>query len=178
MRDEGKIFEEKWKQSFEDNNIYIVRMKDNPVSWMNKDNVINKSIYGTDNPYDFFSYTGGHLLCMECKSTKKDYLTFSRKKEDKKEIRLNQIEGLIKARKHKGVFAGFVVEFRERKEVLYLDIVDFALFYKTSTKNSINYSDMIKIGAIKVDTTILKVRSVRYDIVELFRNVIEHRSGS
>lgn len=75
----------------------------------------NSGFKGDDEIADFYVYLHPSLIYLESKSMKGKVLPFS-------SIRTNQAIGLHEASKTEGVGAGFIVEYREVGQVLYIPI--------------------------------------------------------
>ncbi len=141
-KNEGKQFEKDWKDSCPDD-IYIERFKDNPM-WRSK-----KNVKVSKNPCDYIMYSFPYMFLLEMKSTKGTSFSFS-----EKIIKKNQIDKLLKADRVKGVIAGFLFNFRERKTkktkreniVYFVPINEFVKFKESTNKSSINEEDCKKIG--------------------------------
>lgn len=99
----GKIFEAEIKASFP-SDFYIERYKDDTAGF-----------YGVTNPADYRLYKYPHLFLWELKTHKGKSLPLAK-------VRLNQIKGLYKASAHKGIFAGFIINFRDLEETYYVPV--------------------------------------------------------
>jgi recombination protein U len=101
----GKIFEAEIKASIPDG-FYVERYKDDTAGF-----------YGVTNPADFRLYREPNLFLWELKTHKGKSLPLAK-------IRLNQIKGLYNADEYTGVFAGFIINFRELEETYYVPVWD------------------------------------------------------
>ena len=114
----GKIFEEEIKQSFP-KDFYIERYKDDTAGF-----------YGVSNPADYRLYKYPLLFLLELKTHKGKSLPLEK-------IRDNQIKGLQRAVQHKGVYGGFIINFRDLEETYYIDVWEMAEFIKYTERKSI-----------------------------------------
>ena len=105
----GKIFEDEIKASFPPD-FYVERYKDD-----------TSGFYGVSNPADFRLYKYPYTFLLELKTHKGKSIPFSK-------LRENQITGMQKAVEHKGIYGGFIFNFRELEETYYIPI-DQILFY-------------------------------------------------
>lgn len=163
---DGKKFEEDWKNSFKKVNAYYFRIKDSASSFGGGNTSFTRS-----NPYDCFCLYEGYFIAMELKSTQSTSFSFKRHKDDKgKMIHLNQIVGLEDVIRIKNTYAGFIFNFRE-KETYWLSIQDFINFYNNTDKISINEKDIIKCNGLLIQKNKLKVR-FRYNIQNMLDTLI------
>lgn len=114
----GKIFEEDFKNSIPQD-FYVERYKDDTAGF-----------YGVSNPADFRLYKKPNLILLELKSHKGKSVPLSC-------IRENQIQGMYKAHLHRGVYAGFMFNFRELEETYYLNVGDVVEFIQRAERKSI-----------------------------------------
>lgn len=169
---EGKRFEENWKKSIS-KEMYFQRIKDNPSNFGNNSN--NAVRFTLNNPYDCFIFYMGYLFPLELKSTKGTSFSIQKDKKDRsKMIKHHQIEGLLSASKYEGIYAGFVLDFRNEKSnnTYWLDIKDFYIFQNNNDKKSINEKDVISYGGILIKKNKKKV-NYKYDIIDILNEVIE-----
>lgn len=99
----GKIFEEEIKASIPEG-FYVERYKDDTAGF-----------YGVTNPADYRLYKHPYLFLWELKTHKGKSLPLAK-------IRLNQIKGLYKASEHTGIYAGFIINFRDLEETYYVPV--------------------------------------------------------
>ena len=85
-------------------------------------------------------------------------------------IKRNQIEALQKASKHKGVIAGFVLNFRSEDKTYFLEINKFLDLVNSIDKKSINQMDVSSCGLL-IRQKKLKVH-YRYDIKRFIEEVV------
>ena len=165
----GKVFEQSFKKSVDESKIYFVRLKDSPASFGQDSSKVR---FTADNPYDNFCFYERTLFPLELKSTKSTSFSFQRDKKEKgKNIKLTQIEGLTKASKYNGIYAGFVFNF-DNGETVWMDIRDFNDFYNTTTKKSINYQDILQYDCVVIKKHLLKV-NYRYEITKFLDEIIK-----
>ena len=95
----GKIFEEEIKKSFPQD-FYIERYKDDTAGF-----------YGVSNPADYRLYKYPYTFLLELKTHKGKSLPIDK-------IRPNQIQGMARAVLHKGIYGGFIINFRELEDMI------------------------------------------------------------
>jgi len=166
-RNEGKIFEDAFRDSIDADVIYYERVKDPAASFGGG----AKTRFSTHNPYDSYAYTFPYFFALELKSTKEKSISFSTD-DNKKQIKKCKIEGLSRARSYKGVIAGLVFNFREQELTYFLDIDNFNKFIESTTKKSINIKDVIDFGGILIPQRRKKVKYV-YDTNTIFNMIGE-----
>lgn len=170
MKNEGKIFEQSFQESLEKEGLYVFRVKDSPSSFGGQTQSVVR--FTLNNPYDFIMYHYPYYYALELKSTKSNALSFNIW--DKKDtnyvktamIKKHQIEGLSNADKHKGIIAGFVINFRndnhnekvKEQETYFLSIANFNNFVHGTNKKSINKNDVISYGGLLIEQEIKKVK--------------------
>lgn len=165
----GKVFEQNFKKSVDESKIYYLRLKDSPASFGQDSSKVR---FTADNPYDNFCFYERTLFPLELKSTKTTSFSFQRNRKEKgKNIKLSQIEGLTKASKYNGVYAGFVFNF-DGGETVWMDIRDFNKFYNTTSKKSINYQDILQYDCVIIKKHLLKV-NYRYEITKFLNEIIK-----
>lgn len=115
----GKIFEEEVKASFP-KDFYIERYKDDTAGF-----------YGVSNPADYRLYKYPYTFLLELKTHKGKSIPIDK-------IRPNQIQGMYKAAQHKGIYAGFLINFRELEETYYITVQDLANYINSTERKSIS----------------------------------------
>lgn len=156
----GKRFEEDFKNSVDESKMIVEREKDSMAF-----NSRGK------NPYDFRIYHYPNIFFFELKSTGSASVSLQ-----KNIVRTHQIEELRKRKKYKGVFAGFLLEFREKKlktktrehKVYYLDIDNF--LKKQKGKKSLSIDDVKSLGGIEVEAH-KKVTRYTMNINKLIKDI-------
>ena len=114
----GKIFEEEVKASFPPE-YYVERYKDDTAGF-----------YGVSNPADFRLYRYPFTFLLELKSHKGKSLPIDK-------IRPNQVQGMHKAVQHKGIYAGFLINFRDLEETYYITVQDMVTYINSTDRKSI-----------------------------------------
>lgn len=115
-KDKGKQFEEDIKNSFPDD-FYIERYKDDTAGF-----------YGVSNPADYRLYKYPLTFLLELKSHKGKSLPLSN-------IRNGQLKGMRKAIPHRGVYCGFIINYRDLEETYYIAFSDLVReFFTTDDK--------------------------------------------
>jgi recombination protein U len=166
----GKVFEEEIKKSVDKlSYVYYYRLRD-PASSFNQsaDSGLRLSV---TNDYDCFVFRRPCFFPLELKSSKTTSFSFQRDKKDKgKNIKLSQVNGLLKASKVEGVFAGLLFNFSDKVKTYWMNIIEFDRFFSESAKGSINESDIINYGGILVEQTIKKV-AYNYNIQRMLDDI-------
>ena len=158
----GKIFERNFKASVP-REFYFLRLNDPAVGFTG-----GNSAFAPSNPFDCLIYTGRNLHCLELKS-KNGALTYWREdfetdgKKHTFEIKKHQLNGLAKAAGFPNVFAGLVMNFRNKDETWYVPIADFLSYTAELPKKSVNAEDAAKMGGVLIPVKKLKVNE-RYDV--------------
>ena len=137
----GKMFEQDFFESAVKQNMLVEREKDN-AAFFNT----------TKNPYDFRIYEYPNIFYIELKKTGVSSISLQ-----ENIIRPHQIEQLYARTKFKGVYAGFLFEFRERKlktkttphKVYYLSIQDF--MKKPKNTKTLSADTVRSLGGIEVE---------------------------
>lgn len=170
----GKVFEDNFKKSVNQEKIYYQRVKDSPASFGQDSNFVRFTL---NNPYDCFMFYDRCFFPTELKTTKNNSLSIQRDKTEKgKMIKLCQIDGLTDASQYKYIYAGFIINFtdednKENDKVYWLNIKSFNRFLKENDKKSINKKDVVEYGAIEIDKTLKKVH-YKYNIEKLLDDII------
>lgn len=114
----GKIFEEEIKASFPPE-FYVERYKDDTAGF-----------YGISNPADFRLYKYPYTFLVELKTHKGKSIPLEA-------IRPNQIQGMYKAVQYKGIYAGFLLNFRDLEETYYIAVQDMVAYINSTERKSI-----------------------------------------
>ncbi|MEM5009423.1 Holliday junction resolvase RecU [Niallia taxi] len=111
----GKLFEEDIQNSCEDQSLFFYRIKDVNPLFLKKNARVSKNLY------DSFIFKQPFLFAIECKSTEvSKSINFNQK------IKQHQIEALEKSAKHKGIIAGFFINYKKyNNETYFIHINDF-----------------------------------------------------
>lgn len=161
---EGKNFEQQWKKSVEDDGFYFQRLNDGAASFNPSDSLR----FTPQNPYDAYMFCFPNLICTELKSSLGS-LTFWREdfendgKKHSYNLKKNQIQGLQKASKYKGVIPCFVLNFRKTNKTYFLHIDDFMNMISNLHKKSFNESDVVDKGGMLISQTLKRVK-YKYDV--------------
>ncbi len=157
----GKKFEKNFRNSIP-NDIYFHREKDSAQSFNQTDNLR----FTLKNPYDLIMYFFPVMFCLELKTVATSSISFARATNEKGVIHYHQIEGLREARKHKGIVAGFVVNFRKgngTENTYFIDINEFDRLMVELDKKSFNETDLKNYNTISIAGTKKRV-NYKYDI--------------
>lgn len=155
----GKDFERQWISSLHPN-VFCQRLSDPAASFSSPASLR----FSNKNPFDFLLYRYPHLYALELKSRIGAISFFTPDAPDRSvDIKKWQIEGLKKSAEHQGVISGFVLNFRDKAHTYFLPISAFLSFSGSTSKKSINESDVISLGAYLIPQT-LKRTKYAYDI--------------
>lgn len=167
-KNKGKAFESDFKQSCEEQNIWVERIKDNQLSY-------STQFSTTYNKYDFHAFDGITLYGIELKCTNLKSLTVSRdKSEDKdKMIKKHQIDSLWKDNQYDNILCCFIINFKTSGNVFLLPIENFMEWYTTTDKKSINENDIISLSPILIDSELKRTR-YRYGIKQALKEFREN----
>lgn len=114
----GKIFEDEIRKSFPED-FYIERYKDDTAGF-----------YGVSNPADYRLYKYPYTFLLELKTHKGKSLPIDK-------IRPNQIQGMERAILHKGIYGGFIINFRDLEETYYITVQDMIRYINSTERKSI-----------------------------------------
>jgi len=114
----GKIFEEEIKASIPPD-FYVERYKDDTAGF-----------YGVSNPADYRLYKYPYTILLELKTHKGKSIPLDK-------IRDNQIKGMYKAVQYTGIYAGFLINFRDLEETYYITVQDMVAFINSTERKSI-----------------------------------------
>lgn len=109
-KDEGKIFEQDIKNSIPPE-VFIERYKDDTAGFK-----------GVANPADFRLYKFPFTFLWELKTHKSKSIPLSK-------IRNSQLKGMGKAKSYRGVYCGFLLNYRELEETYYITFADLVTEY-------------------------------------------------
>lgn len=156
----GKRFEQNFKYSVP-NDMLLYRLNDSAQSF-NQNNGLRFSL---KNPFDFILYKFPILMALELKTVAGTSVSFERNKLDKGVIHLHQMEGLLEWSKHKGVVAGFILNFRHKDDTetcYFLEISNFYDMINNIQKKSFNEKDLNEYNPIIIKSKKLKVNYKYY----------------
>lgn len=162
-QNKGKVLEDEFKKSCEEQDIWIERIKDNQLSY-------STTFSTSQNKYDFHCFDGEVLYGVECKRTHLSSLTVERNKDDNKVIKLYQIKSLVKDNEYKNILCAFLLDFQTSGQTYLLSIDDFMEWYNNSDKKSISEKEVIALNPIIVQKE-LKITKYRYDIQTAFKQL-------
>lgn len=169
---EGKKFEKDIKESCENQGIWIIRLSDSSLSWQHE----RTSRFTVNNPCDFLAFQKPNLFAIECKSTKYKSMSFSTNPDEKSVmIKAHQINSLINFSLVDGIYAGFILNFRNDEDVskgitYWWSIQDFSDFINNTDKQSINKLDVIQHNGIIIEQKLKRVRFT-YNIEKLINDI-------
>lgn len=144
----GKIFEEEIKASIPPE-FYIERYKDDTAGFK-----------GVANPADFRLYKYPNLFLLELKTHKGKSIPLDK-------IRPNQIQGMYKAYQYEGIYAGFLINFRELEETYYVSVEDLVEFINSTERKSIPV-EWCRSNGDKIEQEKKRVRYT-YNLAKFFR---------
>lgn len=139
----GKVFEQEVKASFPPD-FYIERYKDDTAGF-----------YGVSNPADFRIYKYPYTFLLELKTHKGKSIPLSK-------IRLNQLEGMNTATDYKGIYAGFLLNFRDLEETYYISVADIMDFIHSAERKSIPVEWCREYG-VRIEQKLKRTRYI-YDL--------------
>lgn len=177
MPNDGKKFEQKWRECAEKAKIFTLRIADSDMSFHTQREL--RSRFTQKSPYDFLHYYRGELFCLELKHTKYKSISFQLTPDDTDGmIHSHQINSLVNASMFEGVHAGFIFNFRKEDEhnpdedTYYMSIQDFSNFAVNTTKKSINKLDIVENGGVIIHCERKRTRFI-YDVEGCFKEVLK-----
>jgi penicillin-binding protein-related factor A (putative recombinase) len=171
----GKQFEADFAASIPDG-VYFQRIKDPAQSFGGSGN----TSFSPSNPYDCYMYSYPTFFALELKTADKS-MSFWRENSEGDplkhtyNIKRNQIKALQKASEHKGVIAGFFLNFRSEDKTYFLEINKFLDLVNSIEKKSINQMDVSSCGLL-IHQKKLRVH-YRYDIGRFIKEVAQKQGG-
>lgn len=159
-QNQGKIFENSFKDSFNKEMIYYQRINDPAQSFNQQDSLR----FSLQNPYDCYAYIYPNLLTLELKSTESTSMSFWREDfvdKTKKQtfmVKKNQIAGLLKSSKYRGIISGLILNFRKTNHTYFLHIDDFIIMTKDMDKKSFNEQDVFCNNGYIIGQALKKVK--------------------
>lgn len=155
MSNSGKIFEDDFKSSINNDRCLLIRLNDQPQSFA------KSARFSLKSPCDFVLYDSVTKLFvpLELKTTKYRSMSYENIKEENPDnamIHKHQLEKLLEFSKYNGVMSGLLLNFRtEDKNIqrtYYVSIENFLDMCEKINKKSVNEIDLISVGkAIKVN---------------------------
>lgn len=149
----GKIFEAEIKASFPDD-FYVERYKDDTAGF-----------YGVSNPADYRLYKYPYTFLLELKTHKGKSIPIDK-------IRPSQIQGMAKAVEYRGVYGGFILNYRDLEETYYIDVISMADYINSTDRKSIPVEWCRECG-VRIWQTKKRVR-YSYNLDKLLRAVVRN----
>jgi recombination protein U len=166
----GKIFQEDFLSSIPENT-YVYRLKD-CAGW--KGQTTGKGVnpycircnlicpqstrFTPANDMDYIVYLFPHLFVLELKSVANKSMPF-------KNVADNQLKGLLKASKYRGIVSGLLINFRSSARTFFLPIKAFHNYLQSAQRKSLPISEAENLG-IEIPGELLRSR-YRWDITKL-----------
>lgn len=141
----GKIFEAEIRASFP-SDFYIERYKDDTAGF-----------YGVSNPADYRLYKYPLTFLLELKTHKGKSIPLAK-------IRDNQVKGMCRASQHKGIYGGFILNYRDLEETYYIAVAQMVEFINSQERKSIPV-EWCRENGIKIAQHKKRVR-YSYDLAE------------
>lgn len=130
----GKLFEDMWKTSCGKYGLYYLRLVDS--------NKFGTGIGATtrftpENKYDSLMYKYPYVWMLELKSSQGTGISFAPntpnvapegKRNGEYQIKPSQVRGLLEATEHEGTISGLLLNYREEKRKLYIDLMKHFLY--------------------------------------------------
>lgn len=168
-KNDGKRFEDNWKSSCNKIDYLLTkRLNDNASAWSGG----SKTRFASDNECDYILFDGKrrNFFALELKSTIHKSLTYWREDfEDKSKkqhfmIRKCQIKGLQKWNEYENTICGLIINFSQiNNDTFFVDIGNFLNYTKDFDKKSINYSDVLAMNPIKIESEKLRT-NYKYNV--------------
>lgn len=167
---EGKKFEQDFKKSINEKEIYCLRIQDNASGFSGGD----KTRFTMKPPYDYLLFYQQCLYAIELKSTQSTSISFEREKKNKNHemIHYHQTEELSRVSLYPNAFGGFLFNFRKTEHTWYINIKDFNNFICSTDKKSINEQDIQSYNGILVESNKKRTR-YEYNILSLLTAIKE-----
>lgn len=170
MKNKGKIFEEQFKKSAQQEGIFIHRIRDNAMSY-----VESESTFTHKNMCDFLVYKMPYLYAFELKHTTYPSIGIQTSpNEDIKMIQYEQIRLMNDASQYEGVVAGLILSFEntkiETESTFFIEINRFIDFLTETKKKSINMIDIAKYGGIRLKQQKKRI-NYHYEIQNLLSQI-------
>ena len=141
----GKIFEAEIRASFP-SDFYIERYKDDTAGF-----------YGVCNPADYRFYKYPLTFLLELKTHKGKSIPLAK-------IRDTQVQGMYRASQHKGIYGGFILNYRDLEETYYIAVAQMVEFINSQERKSIPV-EWCRENGIKIAQHKKRVR-YSYDLAE------------
>ena len=141
----GKVFEAEIKASIP-SDFYIERYKDD-----------TSGFYGVSNPADYRLYKYPLTFLLELKTHKGKSIPLAK-------IRDNQVQGMYRASQHKGIYGGFILNYRDLEETYYIAVDQMVSFITSQERKSIPV-EWCRDNGIRITQKKKRVR-YSYDLAE------------
>lgn len=159
MKNNGKRFEENWKNSISEE-IFYYRLRDSSNTWSNGD----KTRFTPSNICDCIIFDGEILFTLELKSTKGKSLPFNNIKE-------HQIKDLLWCSEFANIVSGFVIEYSDFDECYFIEISIFKKFFDKKERKSLPI-DFCRKNGIKIGVEKLKINR-RFNVNKFIEESVE-----
>lgn len=170
----GKTFEKDFQDSAKSQGVWIMRLNDTSLSWEKEKN----ARFTPNNICDFIIYRKPYLFLIECKSSKYKNISIQPTPDDAKAmIQAHQISDLANASVVDGIFAGFVLNYRDdeiidNSNTYWLSIENFSQFLCDLNRKSIGEVHVAQYHGITLDQK-KKRTHFTYDIEKMLDDIIE-----
>lgn len=160
----GKVFEKEFRDSCP-TRLLLIRIPDPPQSFTQS----NALRFAPKNPCDYIGYdtVTKKMFCFELKTTKSKSISVEVDDGKSAMVKRHQIDSLVDFGEYDGVIAGFVLNFRDEKNLVkrtyFIGIKDFENMMNNIDKKSFNEIDLLKYNAIKIDGK-KKIKNYSWDI--------------
>lgn len=165
---EGKKFESDFRNSISKKYL-LYRIPDSAQSF----DKTTKLRFSSKSPFDYIMWDSNNrvLFALELKTVQGKSISFERTERSKGNIHWHQIQGLIQWSKYDGIRCGFIINFRELEETIFLDIRQFNTVMHKIQKKSFTISDLISNGIVYISIPQTKRKTrYKYDISPLIEN--------
>lgn len=169
----GKIFEKDFQNSAKNQGVWIMRLNDTSLSWEKEKN----ARFTPNNICDFIIYRKPYLFLIECKSSCYKTMSIQPTPDDAKAmIQAHQISDLANASIVDGIFAGFVLNYRDDEVIdnsttYWLSIDNFSQFLVDLNRKSIGETHVAQYHGIAVEQT-KKRTHFTYDINKMLDDIV------
>lgn len=166
MINQGKIFEQDFRESCKKQNIFIMRINDTYYTAKQYD----PKAFVPAQTCDYILHYNGTLFMTELKSSEKKYMTIERDKAGM--IKKHQYEQMSR-NENTNEHGLFVLQFLRDTddEITYaMKITDFMDFLDESDKSSINMLDVVQHGGIVVEQAVRRTRK-HYNIKDMLDKI-------
>lgn len=141
----GKVFEAEIRASIPPD-FYVERYKDD-----------TSGFYGVSNPADFRLYKYPLTFLLELKTHRGKSIPLAK-------IRENQVNGMYRASQYKGIYGGFILNYRDLEETYYISVDQMVSFISSQERKSVPVEWCRDVG-IRIAQKMKRVR-YSYDLGE------------